>query len=673
MNWLWGWWGGASKTPLEEHLEKQAQGNIDEGATLTDDDLVNQVLMTGTDYKGQTNTASHLSSWGLAGEIAGEVGLPFLPGINLNTSAKVHRAPYRFLLVTVQPDDLQSHPNRAPVLAAAMNGVCWKAGLEAKAEMSPFKASDADPSQETRDGEKKDAKDLSFTARAIERLGASFKPKFKISLGGEIAGIYITASDKLPAYLFKNERQHLKEHLLKCIRGQEGLEATKTWDENERCALSLWIQSVETKFDVQASLKATCKHIPDLSIKGLFTKKGRELSVDVSSSAGLDGSYRLATYRLSTLGYNYLMTTQDTRVVFTTIGGTKLGLSASLKLEPKGDEEGEGQGEEEEEDDDGGGGLTVERSEEGSLGGDVGKGIGKYLAGKYKDSVSSTLVDGEKTKLGGDRWDYISSATYTSTVAVWDWKKPEQLLPGSGYVLGRSVAMSLLVRDFYEALPRWKRSQGKKVSVEGQRSRLAQWKRSAPYRYLCELAASLHVEPGDLEKVMLHPNVRGFGLSWTRMSDDEKNSAVGAIIIEAAFACAPSLRGRPGLEEAKESGRLPDIHDIMERTVNPGSGSYRNLEAIRVRIRLEDQAEESSNVFKLGVKFDAPGLPGIALSFLGVKPGLSGSLTLQKESKIEIRGSFDLVVVWFNKMSSFNADTATACPPKSVIPPVLLA
>lgn len=673
MVWITGYvasWMGYGETPLQSHLSEKTKAT-QEIEDASGDAIARHFLSSGLDYKGESSVARQTLGWGTSASGSGDMSLPFLPGLSLDAETSMQGAPYRFIIATVQPDDIQAHPNRAPLLVAAMNGYWGKLNLGITSKFD-IVGGDDEESSSVIDWVKSQASSL------VEYVGFSFKPELSLSAGASAEGTYLQACDKLPAWFLPSNQAPLREYLNTCFAGQEHREvpSVRGWDFNERCSFFAWNQDVSTKLSMEGSVAASIPALKEL-IDTLKEKGARQTAI----LWGLTGhrhsgkietklptvelSYKSAHYRIQTWGYNYVVTTQDTTMTFLEVGGNHLSLTAELKTEPIYAQYIPEAGVEMD--------VTAESASiREQMESQYRRGILTAIAGQVSEANTTTHLSAEDIQPFGSKWEGISSATYSSAIACWHSEHPERLLPGSGFAIGQSICIPNVVRQFYLGLPEWV-SGGAPPAASAlvRRQREEAWANSSSLTYLTQLASKLRVSVADLKHVFMSPVVRETLMSWAAMQNEDQTSAVGAVVIEATFKCRQSMAGVPGIQRAKETGRMPSLTKAMTDYLSGGPGPYRDLEAIRVRVRFSDQRDDTSEVFKLGIKFDPPKRLEDALGVLGIKAKGEASTSISRVQKTELDGCFDLYTHWFGEFSRHNDGTA-GLPPGFVAPTILV-
>lgn len=211
-----------------------------------------------------------------------------------------------------------------------------------------------------------------------------------------------------------------------------------------------------------------------------------------------------------------------------------------------------------------------------------------------------------------------NAISYVSGVVYWhpDEKTPEIFdLGGTGYAFGQSCSLNNV-----KALGTFEPTTGAATLKTD----------SATMAYIKALAARLRVTPDQLTTFL-----KAGGLTMAEILTYDPNVNPSAVLIEASFSSLPTLAWRKTARGAT-TNQIADFRDTM---IKAGAASReRDLEAIRLRYRIADEATNDKSEFKLGFKVLGNGA-GIEISSVD----RAGS-----------QGIVDLATVWFNRLEKYN-------------------
>lgn len=190
------------------------------------------------------------------------------------------------------------------------------------------------------------------------------------------------------------------------------------------------------------------------------------------------------------------------------------------------------------------------------------------------------------------------------------------------------------------------------------RNEIEQKKWDAEYQYFKLLAANLHVSCLDLETFFASGDMK----SW--MEGVEDLLAMGeTVLLESTFSHRPRITmiSTSTGQEQKLIELEPKTAEIMLKSFKYIDVNERKLESIRMRWRIQDMANSSSNYFKLGISVFNQG----------------GTIALKKIDEAGSEGIVDLCTVFFGDLQdvpeeNFEYEPNRAARLEKAVPPTVL-
>jgi hypothetical protein len=269
--------------------------------SASDADVLNYLLASGIDYKGQINYA--FQAVGLSGsaevgidvlKLAGlAAGLPFLPvTLQVSSSSALAGARHRLLVVEYQND------NPTPVALEDMRGFTgtFSVGLGVKTgfELSPTK-----------------------DVPGLEQVGLSFSVGATGSATANYTGTYLRVSDPRPTYYKRSDRSSgLSSDVRALLSGKDRAGGPRPKGFDPQCSFTIWTQNAEANAGLEAAIKA--------SLAGGSAEAG-------ATGPKVEGKFKWQGYRLQTKAADGIVMTQDAHLTYKRVS-TQL-LQLDLKAE----------------------------------------------------------------------------------------------------------------------------------------------------------------------------------------------------------------------------------------------------------------------------------------------------------------------------------------------------
>ncbi len=278
-------------------------GTVQKSQTITDADILNCLIASGLDYKGQINYAFQAVGVSGSADVSVDVaklaglaaGLPFLPvTLQVSGGASLTGARHRLLLVEYQND------NPTPVALEDMRGYTGTLGVglgvKAGFELSP-------------------TKDIP----GLEQAGLSFSVGATGSATASYTGTYLRISDPRPSYYARGERSGgLSSDVRALLNGKDLAAGPRPKGFDPHCSFTMWTQNAEGNAGLEAAAKATAG------------------SVSLGATATgpkIEGKFKWQGYRLQTKAANGIVMTQDTHLTYKRVSTQLLQLDLAAEAD----------------------------------------------------------------------------------------------------------------------------------------------------------------------------------------------------------------------------------------------------------------------------------------------------------------------------------------------------
>lgn len=271
--------------------------------SASDTDVLNYLLASGIDYKGQINYAFQTVGLSGSAEVGVDVaklaglaaGLPFLPvTLQVSASSSLTGARHRLLVVEYQNDNNNPRPVALEDMRGFTGSLNVGLGVKTGFEFSP-------------------TKDIP----GLEQAGLSFSVGATGSASANYTGNYLRVSDPGPTYYKREDRSSgLSADVIKLLSGRDRAGGPRPKGFDPQCSFTMWTQNAEANAGLEAAIKAT--------------------AANASFEAGatgpkFEGKFKWQGYRLQTKAANGIVMTQDAHLTYKRVS-TQL-LQLDLKAE----------------------------------------------------------------------------------------------------------------------------------------------------------------------------------------------------------------------------------------------------------------------------------------------------------------------------------------------------
>jgi hypothetical protein len=286
-------------------LEKQAQTVQGLKAPPTATDVLNYLLKTGIDYKGQVNYAFQQLGYGASAGVSVDVlslgltavGFGYLPltgTVSPNLSFKAARE--RLVIIEYQNDRILDSPNATPVCLEEMQGVTGtlhlSLGIEAGPSFSPTKH-----------------------IPGLEQFAFGLSVSATAQVSGSYEGTYVRIWDPQPRYYTRSERWGRLRADAYAVLSGSAPRRSQLDPSAPHCSFTAWTQSGEA--DASVGAKASFSMSGALSLIGKnVTASGKGSASASVKGPSLQRSWKWSSYRLQTLAANGIVMTQDVELTY---------------------------------------------------------------------------------------------------------------------------------------------------------------------------------------------------------------------------------------------------------------------------------------------------------------------------------------------------------------------